>query len=239
MILLAIALAAEAGPDTFEGANTSLAAGDLAGAIEGYRALLEAGYTDGDVYYNLGNVLFRADRPAAAILAWRHAAARLPRDPDVQANLDFARRKLRDSLVAPDPTPSFAPWQVALTPSEAVWLGAGLAGAGLLTIGFRRRFPLPVAGPGVALSVVGSLLWAGGIADAQLSPVAVVLAESVTATSDLGGGVDLFTLHSGAEVQTVEEAAGRVQILLPDGRRGWVAAESVGVVDPERRFPAG
>ena len=43
MILLAIALAAEAGPDTFEGANTSLAAGDLAGAIEGYRALLEAG----------------------------------------------------------------------------------------------------------------------------------------------------------------------------------------------------
>ena len=33
------------------------------------------------------------------------------------------------------------------------------------------------------------------------------------------GQLKFRTMHAGAEVQTVEEAAGRVQVLLPDGRR--------------------
>ena len=48
-----------------------------------------------------------------------------------------------------------------------------------------------------------------------LAPVAVVLAPEVTATSDLGGGVDLFTLHAGAEVQTDDRAAERTLVVLP------------------------
>ncbi|MBM4367331.1 MAG: hypothetical protein FJ102_14055, partial [Deltaproteobacteria bacterium] len=54
----------------------------------------------------------------------------------------------------------------------------------------------------------------------------------VTARSDLGGGVDLFALHAGAEVGVAEVAAGQVLVALPDGRRGWVAEAAVGRVDP-------
>ena len=59
----------------------------------------------------------------------------------------------------------------------------------------------------------------------------------MTATSDLGGGVELFTLHAGAEVQAVERAAGRVLVALGDGRKGWLAESAVGIVDPTRPPP--
>lgn len=222
----------------FSAANDALARGDLPAAEAGYRAVLDAGVTDGDVYYNLGNVYFRQDRIPAAILAWRTAATRMPRDPDVQANLDFARRKVRDRLDVSIPHPWFAPWQVALTSGEAQWLGAGVAGIGLLLIAARRRAPaLPLAGVGGAAVALGLLVGGGGLVQARQPVAAVILAPVVTVTSDLGGGVDLFTLHAGAEVLTVEEASGKVLIRLPDNRRGWVEAASVGWVDSERPLP--
>lgn len=222
----------------FAAANDALAKGDLAAAESGYRALIDAGLTDGDVYYNLGNVCFRQDRIPAAILAWRIAAARMPRDPDVQANLDFARRRVRDHLDVVTPHPWFAPWQVALTAAEAQWIGAAVAGVGLLLIAARRRAPaLPFAGVGVGFVAVGMLVGGGGIVQAREPAAAVILAPEVTVTSDLGGGVDLFTLHAGAEVLTVEEASGKLLIRLPDNRRGWVDASAVGWVDPERPLP--
>lgn len=236
MIALFLGLAL-AGTGFTEG-NTALAAGDLAAAEAGYRAALAEGDTGGSVYYNLGNVLFREQKLGGAVLAWRIAAARAPRDPDVQANLDFARRSVRDKLDVPVARPTFAPWQVALTADEGMWLGGVLAGVGLGLVAARRRFPhLPLAGVGGSLVLAGAVAGAGGVAHARLPPVAVVLAAEVTATSDLGGGVDLFTLHQGAEVSTVEEEAGKVQILLPDGRRGWIPADRVGLVDADRPFP--
>jgi hypothetical protein len=237
VIALVAAALASAEAD-FSTANAALAAGDLAGAEAGYRALLADGYTDGDVYYDLGNVLWREQQHAGAMLAWRRAGARLPRDPDVQANLDFARRDVRDRLDSPDPAPWFAPWQVALTPVEGQWLGGLLAGVGLLAGALRRRAPgVPLAGIGAGLVVVGGLVAAGGAAEAGLPPAAVVLAPEVTATSDLGGGVDLFTLHAGAEVTALEAEADRTLVALPDGRKGWIPSDHVGVVDPDAAFP--
>ncbi len=236
MIALLVGLAAADG--TFESGNAALAAGDLAAAEAGYRGALSTGETGGPVWYNLGNVLYREQKVGGAILAWRIAAMRLPRDPDIQANLEFARRSVRDKLDVPSPHPTLAPWQVALTPDEGMWLGGACAGLGLGLLAARRRYPhLPLVGAGISLVVLGAVAGMGGVADAELPPVAVVLAPEVTATSDLGGGVDLFTLHAGAEVLTVEEEAGKVQILLPDGRRGWIPVGQVGFVDADRPFP--
>lgn len=231
-------LALASAESDFSAANEALARGDLAGAEAGYRGIVDAGMTDGDVYYNLGNVYFREDKVPAAILAWRMAAIRLPRDPDVQANLDFARRRVRDHLDVTYPHPWFAPWQVALTPDEAQWLGAGVAGLGLLLVAARRRVPAaPVVGVGLTFLIVGLLVGGGGLVQGEAPPPAVVLAPQVTVTSDLGGGVDLFTLHAGTEVETLEEAAGKILIRLPDNRRGWVDAAAVGLVDPDHPLP--
>lgn len=241
MIAVLILLLAPARADAsarLDEVNRALAAGDLAAAEAGYRDLLAHGNTSGDIWYNLGNVLYRQDKDAEAVLAWRNAAARLPRDPDVQANLDFARRSMRDGLVASEPRPWFAPWQAALTPDEGVWIGALLAGTGVLSIALRRRCPpWPLLPAGAVGATAGALLLAGALAAEAEPAVAVVLAHEATATSDLGGGVALFTLHAGAEVQVAEAAAGRVLVVLSDGRRGWLPDAAVGIVDPARPAP--
>lgn len=236
-LLVTIALAESQAE--FDAANAALAAGDLASAAAGYEKAASGGATGANVWFNLGNVYYRQEELPRAVLAWRRAEVRAPRDPDVAANLDFARRKLPDRLDVVRRHPSFAPWQVALTVDEARWLGWAAVGLGLLTAaarGVTTRFPL--AGVGGAAVVGGVTLLAGAWAQARLPPGGVVLADEVSAQSDLGGGVTLFTLHGGAEVEITEEAAGKVQIRLPDGRRGWVAAEAVGVVDPDAPPPA-
>lgn len=231
MILCALALAA--GQAEFDAGNTAYAAGDLAGAEAAYRQALVAGGVDEDVYFNLGNVLYRQEKVPLAVLAWRRGLALAPRDPDIEANLDFARRGLIDHVDPVEPTPWFAPWQAALTPGEGQWLGAALAGLGLLAIGLRRRLPAaPLVGGGIVATVVGLVIGGAALADAAMPPAAVVLVKEVTARSDLGGGVDLFTLHAGAEVVTADRAAGHLLIALPDGRKGWVDEADVGLVEP-------
>ena len=39
------------------------------------------------------------------------------------------------------------------------------------------------------------------------------------------------------DVETLEEAAGKILIRLPDNRRGWVDAAAVGLVDPDHPLP--
>lgn len=217
----------------FDAGNAAYASGDLPAAEARYRAALEAGGQDADVYFNLGNTLYRQERLAPAILAWRCAGVLAPRDPDVEGNLDFARRNVADRLDPLRPVPVFAPWQSALTPGEGEWLGAALAGLGLLAIAARGRFPhVPVAALGALSLLVGGVVGAGGVVAGTMPPAAVVLATQTTARSDLGGGVDLFTLHAGAEVLSTERAGEQVLVRLPDDRRGWLPAKDLGMVDP-------
>jgi tetratricopeptide (TPR) repeat protein len=238
MLLFAATLAFASSDARFSTANAALAAGDLPAAEAGYREVIADGYGTGDVWYNLGNVLYRQERPAEAVLAWRNAAARLPRDPDIEANLDFVRRTLRDGVIASDPRPWFAPWQAALTPDEGIWLGAMVAGLGLVALALRARLPhVPLVGLGLCGVVLGGALAAGGLVEAALPPVAVLLVPEATATSDLGGGVDLFVVHAGAELLTAEEEANHTLVILPDGRKGWLPSASLGVVDPSRPAP--
>lgn len=243
MIVLFAVAAAHASPDSeFAAASAALAAGNLAAAEAGYRGILTSGPVDADVYYDLGNVLYRESKLAPAILAWRRAEALAPRDPDVQANLDFARRGVIDHLDAPLSSPAFAPWQVAMTAGEGLWLGAAVAGLALLALGMRSvrfgsaRFQVPLV-PSILFLVAGLVVEAGGAAAGQAPAIGVVVAKEVTASSDLGGGVDLFVLHAGAEVRLTERAAGHVLVQLPDGRKGWLVEESVGSADPFAPFP--
>ncbi len=238
MMLVLVAAALAVGEAEFAAGNRALAAGHLAGAEAGYRHALEAGAIDADVYYNLGNVLFRQKELPLALLAWRRALVLAPRDPDASANLDFARRQVRDASGAPDPCPAWAPWQAALTPGEGQLAGGALLGLGLMALGLRRRWPeLPMAGVGGVAALLGCGLGLGGVMEAAMPPSAVILVDEVTAHSDLGGGVDLFVLHGGAEIQVVEVAADQVLVALADGRRGWLPAGSVGWVAPAAAMP--
>src|SRR5207253_6786447 len=56
-----------------------------------YERVLAAGWESGSLYFNLGNAWFRAGDIGRAVLDYERARRLLPRDPDLHANLSYAR----------------------------------------------------------------------------------------------------------------------------------------------------
>ena len=83
-------------------------------AIDGYRHLIENGFENGQIYYNLGNAYFRLGNLGRAILSYERARFLIPRDSDLAFNLSHARNQTQDDSMA-----------LQLSPlSEALGLGS-------------------------------------------------------------------------------------------------------------------
>jgi hypothetical protein len=252
LLLARLATGAEASPQAdFDQANEANLRGDYPTAEAGYRGLLDAGFADGHVYYNLGNTLYRQGWRGGAILAWRRAELLLPRDPDLSANLEKARDHLQDALEPPRVVPDILFWQRSLSVREGRVLGAFCMGLSLGLLLLRRlgetRLPRLRAGASsllgfaIPLGLLGSILiFAAVFVDLRRSaePSCVVLVESLTARSTpAADGVDLFELHEGAEARRIQGDLHFTLIALADGRRGWVPAEGIGIVDLRAPMP--
>lgn len=236
-LLLAVATAAT--PDQ---AVEQYLSGDYAASARSGQELVDAGLVNADIYYNLGNALFRRDDLAGAILAWRRAELLAPRDGDIDANLAHARLSTLDRIDRDQPSSGALFWRESLSPVEQCWGAAFFVGLlGILGLVRRRQPDANVAIGALLCAVPAALLTISTLAelrDLSDSPDGVVQVQRVEVRSAGSGGVVLFELHAGAEVELRERVADQVQVALPDGRRGWVAADAVGVVDPWAPWPA-
>jgi tetratricopeptide (TPR) repeat protein len=225
------------GPQTaFFQANASYRQGDYAQAAQGYEQLLAFGVQGGNVYFNLGNAHFKLGDYGKAILNYLRARRFLPRDPDVQANLAYAR-----SLTGADPC-SPAWWEGLLFPLAsrvATWpLTVGVTALYTLLLAALAVYRLFPSRPRwlyyTALTLGLVLLLAGASLARRLQGVdwrheAVVIASGETAArfepSDTG--TVHFVLKQGDQVELKAVRDGWRQVSRCDGRRGWVAATTV------------
>src|SRR6266699_3853607 len=88
----------------FDQANRLYEEGKFTEAAAAYEKMLRQGQASPALYFNLGNAFFKAGQVGRAVLNYRLAERLAPRDPDVRANLKFARNS-----VGPAPTPNW--WQ--------------------------------------------------------------------------------------------------------------------------------
>ncbi len=217
---------------------TLYADGDYGAAAACFEALAAQGNANGHLFYNLGNARYRAGEVGAAVLAYRRAALYLPRDGDLEANLDRARTLSRDDLEPPGGREALArtllgPYD-ALSASELLLLGA-IAWALLFGVA-AIRLVRPFAGWGGVVALLGAVAlfglggWAARSYTISQHPVAVVLEPEVTLRSGRDVlSTDLARLHEGAEVEVVEEDGDWVQVALSTGLRGWLSRGSVGL----------
>ena len=110
----------------FEAANKLYEEGKFSDAATAYAKLLQGGQTSAALYFNLGNAFFKSGQIGRAIAAYRLAGQLTPRDPDVRANLQFARNQTQGPAVVPN---RWQRWLGRLTLNEwtvlaacAVWL---------------------------------------------------------------------------------------------------------------------
>ena len=72
------------------------AVGKFEQAVSLYEQLLESGFINGQIYYNLGNACYRLGTPGKAIMYYRKAEELLPRDADIKANINLLKRDFVD-----------------------------------------------------------------------------------------------------------------------------------------------
>ncbi len=227
----------------FREGNRRYQEGDYAGALENYRAIVEAGFESGSLYYNIGNAYFKLGDLGRAILSYERARRLAPRDADVLANLELARSLTTDEIT---PLPSFwlfraVRWWVYLIPRR--WLavvvvtGYLVAVSGLILSILKRETDLGRWGLRAAvLSGCVAAVFAVNLAAVEfeigVSEEAIVVASEVTvqsAPSD-DSSLQVFVIHEGTKVRIDRRAESWVEVVLEDGKVGWVRTTVLEVI---------
>lgn len=241
LFVAAMATAADTPQSTFFHANSSYAEGRYDEAAREYESLIAGGLESANLHFNLGNSYFKLGQKGRAIQHYERAAQLAPRDPDVEANLEFAR-----SLTgAPGCEPRW--WARLVFPLAPRFTSAGLFAAVVilytLTLAFLiasrtirtrpawARYGATVCGA-AALTVLGSL--AARLDREEWRVPAVVIADGDVAArfEPAGSGTVHFTLKQGSRVTISDRREGWLQAQRCDGRRGWVPAEALASVMP-------
>ena len=114
-------LVASDGAGAFDAANRLYEEGKYVDAANAYQALVQSGSVSPSLYFNLGNALFKSSQIGHAIAAYRQASQWTPRDPDVRANLQFARNQVQGPTLRAS---RWERWLGRLSLDEWTWLAA-------------------------------------------------------------------------------------------------------------------
>ena len=223
-------------------ANSLYENGRFAESAQAYEQLVAQGAHDSAVYYNLGNAYFRQGDVGQAIFNYQRAAQLAPRDADIQANLAMVRAQATDQL----PTASSSPLEnfasttrqyLTLNEMALLALGAWFL-FGLVWLVYRQmkngrskeglQYILIISG---LFMVIATFSLGSRIYVENNRQQAVVIADVIDVSA--GPSADTITefdLHSGAEIELLEQRGDWVRLTLPGGQvQGWVPAEAVAI----------
>ncbi|MCP4661065.1 MAG: tetratricopeptide repeat protein [bacterium] len=224
--------------EVFVNANTVYEAGQYEEAVELYESLLDHGHENGHLHFNLGNAYLRNGELGRAIAAYRRSQVFLPRDQDVRANLEFARKSAKDALRPPAPDPVLATlffWHYGLSRSElaVTVIVVNLLLWAVLILRLYRRGSEVLRWTFMVLLLL-FLATLGSLVVHYLWPqeIAVIVPQEIEVRSGTNvQDVVLFKLHAGTEVRVVDRREGSIRIALPEeGKGGWIGQEHAEVV---------
>jgi hypothetical protein len=193
-----------------------------------YQEMIDDGAVSGAVFYNQGNAWMRAKQPGRAIAAYRQAERYLPRDPHLEANLQYAL-----GLGVSTHRPIFETvlfWQNWLSYPEKFY---GAAAATLLTFCFasimlfasRRRLwrRLVLAGAAITVLLIVSAAYDWYRFDYVVHGV-ITQADVVARKGNAESYEPALSekLSEGTEFQVLEHRGQWLLIRLPGGQEGWV-----------------
>jgi tetratricopeptide (TPR) repeat protein len=224
----------------FDAANKLYEQGRFAEAARSYQQLIGSGVVSVPVYFNLGNAFYKDGQIGRSIAAYRQAERLAPRDPNVQFNLNFARKRV--SSGEPPAGPVGERVVNALTVNEwtalaagAFWIALLLLAVGELRESFRataRRYALLVA---IAAALLGTGVAAAARQRLQPSQGVIVMTEALIRSGPLDEGRVLHHFRDGTEVKLLDQKqvgpdSSWFLVRNSGGDSGWVRNDQVTVI---------
>lgn len=201
-----------------------------------FRAAVESGVENAELYANLGNAALQAGHLGPAVLAYRRALRLQPGLERARQNLRHARSLLPEWVPTPEAAgllDSFFVWHRTTSSALRANLAALAFVVAILCIAgsvyFRIAAPRYVA-------AIAALAWLVLIASLAFDPAraarqegVVVVEEAAARAADSINAPRRFgeLLPGGTEVKILEDRGGWLQIELFNGRNAWLTASSV------------
>lgn len=222
--------------------NQAYVSGNYASAKECYRKILDSGEYSVKLYNNLGSACFKTGNIGEAVLYLRRALIISPSNEDIRFNLQMVESQTKDKI-AEVPEAFFVRWArsakhfmscLGWSICSLVFLALFLAG--FLAYLLSERLNLRKAGfysSAVALlCFLVSLLFAVSSGhDITDRYEAVVMASAISAKSTPDrSSKDLFVIHEGTVVTLANRVDEWNEIVLADGKKGWVESKSIEVI---------
>ncbi len=213
-------------------------AADLYRSCVGALETLEAdGVRSAALYYDLGNAYFRLGKLGRAIVNYRRARRLAPTDPEINANLHYARNRV-EPYIKPGGGAQLLHrllfWNNYTSMRQRFGLAAAawIVGWGLLAACLRRR-STPVLAGGIVLLVLGganalSVGWQ--LHEDRTHPAAVVVDGQYVLRLGRGEGYDpaiTQPLGPGVELRIIARRGGWAEVELADGTTGWLPEKGV------------
>ncbi len=231
LALLVLALAparsyAELSASAFDAANKLYEEGKFAEAAAAYGKLTRSGQTSAALCFNLGNAFFKSGQVGRAIAAYRQAEQLTPRDPDLRANLQFARNQIQGPTLSPG---RWQRWLGRLTLNEWSLLAAAVVWLWLLLLAllqWRPALKLALRSYVISLAILAALLCLCVVAalnQTRFTRTAIVVTrDAVVRYGPLAESPTAFTVHDGAELRVLDQKDEWLQVNAGSRRTGWL-----------------
>ena len=215
----------------FDSANKLYEEGKFTDAASAYEKLARSGETSAALYFNLGNAFFKSGQIGRAIATYRQAEQLAPRDPDLRANLQFARNQT--------PSPTLLPtrwhrWLGQLTLNEWTLLAAGAVWLWLLLLAVLQWRPAlrpTLRAYVLSLAILAVLLCAcaaAALRETRFTRTAIVITGDVVVRyGPLAESPTAFTVHDGAELRILDQKDEWLQVSTDPRRVGWLRRDQV------------
>jgi tetratricopeptide (TPR) repeat protein len=215
----------------FESANKLYEEGKFADAVTAYEKLAQSGQISAALYFNLGNAYFKSGRVGRAIAAYRSAAQITPRDPDLRANLQFARNQVQGPTLPPS---RWQRWLGRLTLNEWTLLAAAAVWLWFLLLAVRQWRPAlrPALKSYVPILAMVAALLCGCLADALYEARVIRTAVVISGEAEVRHGPLLvspvaFTARDGAELRVLDQKDEWLEVSAGPRRTGWLRRDQV------------
>ncbi|MCS1407135.1 MAG: hypothetical protein M2R45_00292 [Verrucomicrobia subdivision 3 bacterium] len=216
----------------FNDANILYEQGEYLAAVNAYRQLIDGGTDSAVIRFNLGNALYQSSQIGHAIAQYYEALYRSPRDPDILANVQFAREKLGPNTSIP--TNFWRQFLLQLTLNEWTllalipfwaWMACG-ACALLLTAKGGLLSTLSKL-MGLAFLFTGILLLFAANERFGKQYAVVTSGEAVVRFGPFEESKSSHNLIDGVEVEILDDKEGWHQIRDPQQRVGWLQKSQI------------
>jgi tetratricopeptide (TPR) repeat protein len=218
----------------FDAANKLYAEGKFAASAAAYEKILQSGAVSPALWFNYGNAEFKLGQPGRAIVAYRRAELLAPRDADVRANLDFARKQVEGPTLRES---HWENWLGTLTLNEwtvlaagAFWLTFILFTARQIRPAWRSRLRGLTAGVVILMILSCAGLGAATAVHFAKQTAVVIESDATVCSGPFDEAQSVFKTHNGAELAVIDRRGDWLQVADGSGRIGWLPIKQVEIL---------